>query len=168
MVDHHIPVEGVIGPAVSQTLRLNPRRLGLIGGRRTVLSGVYRKAFAAHGIKLKQRIAQPLSGLIESGDVASVKLRGEAARILGPLRTCSHILLACTHYPAITPMLKTLVSGSTEFIDPAAELIQTVARWDIAPGGKTQFLTTGDPRQMRCAAKKAFGVDIGRAMTANI
>src|SRR5258708_18096026 len=96
-----ITIEGVIDGAVAETDKHKPKRLGLMRGWRTVVSGVYRKAFAANGITVKQRIAQPLSGLIESGDVSSQKLRDEAGRILAPIRNYSHILLACTHYPAI-------------------------------------------------------------------
>ena len=155
-------------PAVELTSKLKPAKLGLIGGRRTVVSGVYRRAFAAQKIPVHQRIAQPLSAAIESGDVASEDLRGKAKRILSPLKNCSHILLACTHYPAITPMLKTLVSPDTQFIDPAAELVRTVARWNIAAGGETEFLTTGDAEQMKSAAAKAFGFEIPTAATVRI
>jgi glutamate racemase len=168
LADHGIPVEGVIEPAVALTVKLNPRRLGLIGGRRTVLSGVYRRAFAARGIAVRQRIAQPLSGLIENGDLSSNTLREEAARILAPLSNCSHILLACTHYPAITALLKTFVSAETEFVDPAAELLETVARWQLSTGGGSQFLTTGDAVKMKTAARTAFGVNIGRVLPVRI
>ena len=62
------PIEGVIDSAVRLAAQIQPRRLGLIGGRRTVLSGVYRTAFAARGMTVAQRIAQPLSGLIENSN----------------------------------------------------------------------------------------------------
>ncbi|MBK7801961.1 MAG: aspartate/glutamate racemase family protein [Chloracidobacterium sp.] len=104
LADHAIPVDGVIVPATKMAAKLKPTKLGLIGGRRTVVSGVYRRLLKAQNIEVKQRIAQPLSALIESGDVVSETLRGEAKRILAPLKNCSHILLACTHYPAITPL----------------------------------------------------------------
>ncbi len=104
LTDHGIPVEGVIDSAVKTTARLNPSHLGLIGGRRTVISGVYRRAFAEKGIEVRQRIAQPLSGLIESGDTSSSRVHDYAKHILAPIRNCSHILLACTHYPAILPI----------------------------------------------------------------
>lgn len=164
LADHSLPVAGVIEPAVEMTARLGPANLGLIGGRRTVVSGVYRRAFAARNIEVRQRIAQPLSAAIESGDISSDDLRTEAKRILSPLRRCSHILLACTHYPAITPMLKTLVSAETQFIDPSTELVRTIAGWHISTGGETRFLTSGDPQQMKTAARRAFGVDIGEAI----
>ncbi len=155
-----LKIEGVIDAAVSMTARLKPKRLGLIGGRRTVVSGVYRKAFAARGIDLEQRIAQPLSGLIESGDTSSEKLRAECKRILSPIRNCSHILMACTHYPAIAGVMKDYVSNETTLIDPAAELVKRTARWSIAKGAD-EFYTSGDARQMSASAFAAFRCRIG-------
>lgn len=164
LADHGISVEGVIESAVEAAAKHAPAHLGLIGGRRTVVSGVYRKAFAEKGIKIRQRIAQPLSGLIEGGDVSSQKLRDEAAHILAPIHNCSHILLACTHYPAITPILEDLVSPDTKLIDPAGALMQKVARWKLERGGEDEFLTSGDVRKMKVAAKNAFGVEIQKVL----
>ncbi len=155
-----IPVEGVIDPAVAMTAKLKPSKLGLIGGRRTVVSGVYRRAFAKHGIQLIQRIAQPLSGMIESGDVSSIELRTAACRILSPLADCSHILLACTHYPAITDLLAAYVSSKTKFIDPAAALVEQAAKWKLNGVGEDVFLTTGDAGAMKKAAFSAFHVSL--------
>jgi glutamate racemase len=166
--DHKMPVEGVIDAAVAEAVRHKPKRLGLIGGRRTVLSGVYREAFASHGITVKQRIAQPLSGLIESGDVASERLTIEASKILAPLRASSHILLACTHYPAIASVIKGLVSAETELIDPANALVERVSRWKIDARGKDEFLTTGSPGEMKRAARLAFGVTIDRVSSPTV
>ena len=159
---HGVPVKGVIDSAIAAAVKLKPTRLGVIGGRRTIVSGVYRRAFAEQNIAVRQRIAQPLSGLIESGDISSQKLRDAAARILSPLRNCSHILLACTHYPAIIPIMSPLVSPETQFIDPASELVKKVGRWSLAAGGKDEFLTSGDASLMKKAAFNAFGVTIAK------
>ncbi len=161
--DHHIPVEGVINSAVETVTRLKPRNLGLIGGRRTVVSGVYRRAFGDRNIGVSQRIAQPLSGLIESGDVSSQKLQDECKRILTPLKNCSHILLACTHYPAIASVIRQNVSAETKLIDPAEDLVKKVAKWKLNGDGRDLFLTTGDAAAMQRAAKAAFGVEIKNA-----
>lgn len=164
--DHGIKIDGVIEPAVEAAARLKPARLGVIGGRRTVVSGVYRRAFAAKGIDINQRIAQPLSGLIESGDTASDVLRSEAKRILSPLKNCSHVLLACTHYPAIEPVLREYVSELTKFIDPAAAVVKKLGKLNSA--GEDRFFTTGDARQMKRSAKLAFGVEIDAIEKAKI
>lgn len=155
-----LPVEGVIEPAVTMTVQLKPSKLGLIGGRRTVVSGVYRRAFASRGIHVTQRIAQPLSGLIESGDTDSERLQTTARQILKPLRNCSHILLACTHYPAITDMLRQFVSPRTQFVDPAGEVVKIVKRWKLLGDGDDEFLTSGDAMAMKRAAGNAFDVKI--------
>lgn len=158
--DHGIRIDGVIEPAVEATLKLKPTSLAVIGGRRTVVSGVYRRAFAENGITIKQRIAQPLSGLVESGDTSSDTLHREAKSILSPLKNSSHILLACTHYPAIEPVLKEYVSPTTRFIDPSAAVVRKLGKRVPTGSGLDRFFTTGDARQMKRSAKLAFGVDI--------
>lgn len=159
LADHGIPVKGVIEPAVAFTSRLKPKRLGLIGGRRTVVSGVYRRAFSNNNISIEQRVAQPLSGLIESGDTSSDLLSAEAKRILSPLKNCSHILLACTHYPAISNVLAEYVSPKTKLVDPAIEMVKIVSKWRFA-GGDELFFTSGDAVAMKRSAKRAFDVTI--------
>lgn len=166
--DHGIPVRGVIEPAIAFAARTKPSKLGLIGGRRTVVSGVYRRGFRKRGVTVRQRIAQPLSGLIESGDTTSVELQTQVKHILRPLRTCSHILLACTHYPAITSVLEKFVSPKTKFIDPAAEVVKIIESWSIVGVDNDVFLTTGDVRAMKTAAKRAFGVEIKCARSATV
>ncbi len=158
--DQGVKIEGMIHDAIAATLKYKPKRLAVIGGRRTVLSGVYRKGFAAKGLKIEQRIAQPLSGLIESGDISSDTLRNKAKKILDPIRKCSHILLACTHYPAIAPLLKDLASVETQFIDPAGSLINKISTWSLDIYGSDEFLTSGDPKAMERSAKLAFGVEV--------
>ncbi|MEO6393139.1 MAG: aspartate/glutamate racemase family protein [Pyrinomonadaceae bacterium] len=155
-----IKTKGVIDCTVAGTAKLKPKRLALIGGRRTVVSGVYRRAFQAHGIAIEQRIAQPLSALIESGDVSSPQLRDECRKILRPIRHASHLLLACTHYPAIAKVLKNYVSPETVLIDPAATLVSEIAKWKLPTGGNSKFLTSGDPAVMKNAAFAAWRVRI--------
>jgi glutamate racemase len=161
--DTTIDIKGVIESAVNLTVKIKPKNLGMIGGRRTVVSGVYKKAFRTRGIGVAQRVAQPLSGLIESGDISSDKLKEESQRILSPLKNCSHILLACTHYPAITALLRDFVSPETVFIDPAEELVAEVQKWGLPVKGESIFLTSGDPDAMQNAALGAFGVCIDGA-----
>ena len=161
----YMKVEGVIESAIRATEKMHPAQLALIGGRRTVLSGVYRRAFAARGITVKQRIGQRLSARIENGDVASTALRTDCKAVLTPLSNCSHVLLACTHYPAIMPLLKDCLAKETVFIDPAAELVSRVAKWRLPreqnESGRTdRFLTSGQPDKMRIAASNAFGIEI--------
>jgi glutamate racemase len=166
--NRNLKIEGVIESAVEMTAKLKPQKLAVIGGRRTILSGIYRRKFAEKNIKISQRIAQPLSGLIESGDVSSAKLRAEAKNILAPIRNSSHILLGCTHYPAIIDVLKEFVTDETAFIDPANSLVEKIASWNLASGAADIFYTTGDAETMKIAAFKAFGVKIETVQKTNV
>lgn len=168
LIREDIKIEGVIESAVEMTARLKPQKLALIGGRRTVVSGIYRRKFAEKGIKTAQRIAQPLSGLIESGDVSSARLRIESRKILAPIKNSSHVLLACTHYPAIISVLKDFVCAETVFLDPASALIDKIADWSLPKGGADVFYTTGGAAEMKTAAQRAFGVKIKTAEHINI
>lgn len=161
-------VEGVIESAVRLTASMRPPRLALLGGRRTVASGIYRRAFAEEGINVTQRIAQSLSALIEAGDVSSTELSDQCRRILLPVKNCSHLLLACTHYPAIMPVLKEFVSDNTVIINPVGELIERIKRWKLPAYGTYTFITTGEPEKMNKAAWNAFGYRIKKARRVDI
>lgn len=164
-----VKIEGVIKPAIRFAARSKPALLGVIGGRRTITSQIYRHGFEELNIQVKQRIAQPLSGMIESGDTSSEELNTAASRIISPLKKCSHILLACTHYPAIEPVLKKYVSDQTVFLDPSSELVRTVIRWKLKDDGESdEFFTTGDAVAMQLAAKNAFGVSIKKVKKVTI
>lgn len=159
----NVKIEGVIESAVDLCVKMKPEKLAVIGGRRTILSGIYRRKFAEKGLKIKQRIAQPLSALIEAGDINSEKLCEEARKILTPVKNSSHILLACTHYPAISGVLKSFVSKDAKLINPAGELVKKLEKWNLSGAGKDIFYTTGDAENMKRAAQNAFGFSFRKA-----
>lgn len=155
-----VVIEGIIESAVDMTAKLRPPRLAVIGGRRTVASGIYRRKFEARGVRISQRVAQPLSALIESGDTSSETLRRECRKILAPIRNSSHILLACTHYPAISAVIQEFVAGGCVLLDPSAALAERIGHWQVSRHGLDEFITTGDADSMKTAAFNAFGAKI--------
>lgn len=167
-----LAITGMIEPTVRGVLRLTPVRLGVIGGARTIRSGAYRRAFAAQGIAVDQRIAQPLSALIERGDTSSAQLQDECRRVVAPLAACTHLLLACTHYPAIAPVLQSLMPG-TILIDPASFVAKALPRPNAGgvareAGAADEFHTTGDRAMMKRAALAAFAVAIDMPQRARL
>lgn len=156
-----VTISGVIEPAIAECISQKPTHIGVIGGRRTILSGVYRRAFDDAGIRVTQRIAQPLSAMIEAGDVASGELHATVRHIVRPLKNCSHLLMACTHYPAIADVISQYVSPQTLLIDPAVATASVISSWSpIDATGRNTFYTTGDVTAMRRSAKLAFDVEI--------
>jgi glutamate racemase len=156
---------GVVAHAVRLVHADGAHRVGVVGGRRTIRSGIYRRALAGRGIHIVQRVAQPLSAHIEAGALTSATLRRDLDQILAPLarEDIDALLLACTHYPAIAPQFAVRLPGA-RLLDPAAETLRWVSRHWLRKvrSGPHSFVTTGDPAQMRHAARLAFGVRLGK------
>jgi glutamate racemase len=159
---------GVIESALSAILGSGVRRVGVIGGVRTVRSGAYRRPLTAAGVRVAQRIAQPLSALIEAGRVDSPEFRGEVERILRPLAGIDALVLGCTHYTAALESFRTSTTASL-IVDPVVEtLAREVSAWfagERMEKGVADdiFCTSGDVAAMIRAARLAFGVEIAGA-----
>jgi glutamate racemase len=156
-----LEITGVIEPTLRSVLAMEGGRVGIVGGRRTVLSGAYRQ-LRQRFPSVTQRIAQPLSGLIESGQKDSPLFQETLRKIMEPLKNTDILILACTHYPAAAEAFQALAPGA-RLVSPAAETLGWVdAHWrfDAVPSAAV-FYTTGNPEEMRRAAALAFGVELG-------
>lgn len=146
---------------VKAVLRKKPKHVGIIGGGRTIRNGFYRRALNAAGIKASQRVAQPLSILVERGEVDTPAVGTAVAKIISPIAQCDAILLACTHYPVLNDVIRKYTSA--RLIDPVEELYASVRselKRFAGLKGETLFITTGNTKLMKHAAHKAFGVSI--------
>ncbi|MGH7282127.1 MAG: glutamate racemase [Polyangiaceae bacterium] len=150
-------VSGVILPTIDHVVKLRPKSIVVVGGRRTILSRVYATAFRSRGIAVTQKIAQPLSGMIERGEQSSQKFEREVARILRDTSRCDALVLAGTHYPAAMPVFEKIFAGRV--VDPAAAVLRSIGMREKS-AAETQIFTTGDPHAMKHAATRAWGIRI--------
>jgi glutamate racemase len=159
-----IPVEGIIGHGVASVPDEISGPVGVVGGRRTIAGGHYRRGLARTGRVTLSRVAQPLSAHIEAGRAGSPQFLADLARILAPLRRVEALVLACTHYPAASRWFAAALPDAV-LIDPVERLAAAVAerhpqaRHAQSPSART-FLTTGDPDAMRRGADRAWGVPL--------
>jgi len=164
-----IAVTGVIAPAVDALAGHAPARIGVIGGRRTIASGLYGRGLRAAGHHVRQRVAQPLSAHVEAGRLDTPEVRRDVAGILTPLRDVEILVLACTHYPALSPLLAEGCPRAALFDPVESTLAQVEREWPLAEAGDERgthrYLTTGDPDAMRRSARLAFGMELGRVET---
>ncbi|WP_085701808.1 glutamate racemase [Pseudomonas sp. B15(2017)] len=106
-------------------------------------------------------ITQPCPGLvelIESGDLHSPQLRALLKHYVDPLLAngCDTIILGCTHYPFLKPMLKSMIPESISLIDTGAavarQLQRLLAERDLlaeGPNRPVRFWTSADPASLR-------------------
>ena len=149
---------GVIKPTL-QVLLKETSTVSVIGGRRTIRSGAYRRPLVSSGITVQQRVAQPLSGLIESGKGNDPETIALLRRILWPVRHSSRLVLACTHYVVLESAAREIMPHA-QLVDPATEVWKQMLHRipEIQGEGTSGFFTTGDPLSMEIQAYNAFGV----------
>lgn len=106
-------------------------------------------------------ITQPCPGLvelIETGEVHSETLRTLLGSYVEPLLAagCDTIILGCTHYPFLKPLLKQMLAPSICLIDTGAAVARQLQRLltergllAVGPARQTQFWTSASPEQMR-------------------
>ena len=87
-------------------------------------------------------ITQPCPGLvelIEAGELHSASTRALLATYVEPLLAvgCDTLILGCTHYPLLKPLLRTLVADGVQLIDTG----EAVARRLRSELGKRDLLT---------------------------
>jgi glutamate racemase len=118
---------------------------------------------------VSQRIAQPLSRLIEDGKADSAELAAALATIVKPLRNTDALILGCTHYSAVLQQFVGSLPAAA-IIDPAELTLTWIEKHWVLPASKKAdvYLTTGPVPIMRTAARKAFGVELGGIHKLNI
>lgn len=154
-----VPVSGIIAAGIATVPDDLAGTIGVVGGRRTIRGGHYRRGLVRPGLRVVSRVAQPLSAHIEAGRIGTDAFEQDLRRIVAPLRGADAVVLACTHYPAATEAFAAALPG-TALLDPAAQLAaDLVGR--LGPGtGRRTVLTTGDPALMRRSALAAWGRDL--------
>lgn len=166
--DCPIPVTGIITHAVGAVPVELRGPIGIVGGRRTIASGMYRRALAQRGLRTISRVAQPLSAHIEAGRMGTPEFLRDLRDIIAPIRGAQALVLACTHYPAAAREFGAELP-ETLLIDPAAAAAAVIAG-TARPGApaKRIFLTTGDPSAMVRAANLAWNYRIDSACPTSI
>ena len=141
------PVIGLIEAASSM---VRTSRVGVLATAATAASGVYRSCIEATrpGTLVVEQACPSFVPLIERGDFACTELREAAETYLAPLLEASvdSIVLGCTHYPLLAPLLTELLPETVELIDPAVG----VARELDAGLGTAKPLSSGRSALERC------------------
>lgn len=122
--------------------------------------------FAAN-VTLLQDTCPGLVQQIEQGDLSGQKTRIILESVLHPMveQGIDTIVLGCTHYPFVIPLILNIVGPNIRVIDPAPAVAQQVARLlnstgkqkiDLQPG-YLHFFTSGDTAQFEALLPTLLG-----------
>nr|WP_025868864.1 glutamate racemase [Enterococcus crotali] len=161
-----IPVVGVILPGTRAALKATKNnRIGIIGTAGTIKSSAYEKALKS---KVPNTFVSSLAcpkfvPLVESNEFHSSVAKKVVSETLNPLqlKKLDTLILGCTHYPLLRPLIQNVMGSQVKLIDSGAETVSEVSMlldyFDIAntPQYKNEaneFYTTGSAKMFKAIA----------------
>jgi glutamate racemase len=172
-----VPVVGVIAPEAAAAVRATRnRRIGLLATQATVAAGRYEALVRTldAGVRLTAVACPDLVPLIEAGDQTTDAVRRYAA----PLKDagCDTVILGCTHYPLVRPVLQRVFGRDVTLVfsadETAREVDETLRRkgWENAYGrdGEYRFLTTGDPALFASLGERFLQLPVGEVKQVSV
>lgn len=168
-----VPVVGVIQPeAHAAVLATRNRRVGLLATEATVASGRYESLIRTldAGVRVFSVACPRLVPLIESDDPFGAGAVDAVREVAAPLKLVGvdTVVLGCTHYPLIRPILQRVFGRGVTLVfsaeETAREVSETLARKgienDSAREGCYRFLTTGDTETFRAMGRRFLQLPI--------
>jgi glutamate racemase len=162
-----IPVWGVIAPGARLAAERSRGRLGIIATESTVRSGAYPRAVAAldRSLHVVCQAAPLLVPLVEEGWLDDSITRQVIERYVVPLREAQidTLLLGCTHYPLLAPLIQRVMGDAVTVVDSAEAVSHEVARqWQPAPSaggarGHLEVLVTDGGDRFATMAQRILG-----------
>jgi glutamate racemase len=129
-----VPVVGVVEPgAMSASAASRSRRVVVIGTEATISSHAYSKALAIRGVEAKEKACPLLVPLVEEG-WAEHAVAEQVARIYlaeafaDGFESADVLVLGCTHYPLLKPLLRGLVPTHVTMVDSADSTARVVSQ----------------------------------------
>jgi len=148
-----VGMEPAVKPAAEHT---HTGKVGVLATPATFQGALYASVverFAA-GVELFQDTCQGLVEQIEKGDLDGPVTRSILESALRPMleKQIDIVVLGCTHYPFVIPLIEEIVGPRVRVIDPGPAVARRVdrllegARSDTKPigSGAIRFYTTGD------------------------
>jgi glutamate racemase len=119
------------------------------------------------GVTILKDTCQGLVGQIEKGELDSPATRKILEKALHPMLKSGidTVVLGCTHYPFVIPLIEQIVGPDVRVIDPApavarqvAKLLDTAGLKNAGPGfGALRFFTSGDAKRFQLQLPVLFG-----------
>jgi glutamate racemase len=157
-----VPIVAVVEPDARLAAQVTQNgRVGLLATEATVASRAYDDALAQHAPEatLHAVPCPELAPLIQAGEEVDVRVLRLIEGYCDPLRRAGvdTVILGCTHYPLVRPMLQRELGRGVMLVSSAEAVADAVERELEAGGlsapperrGSYRFMCSGDPDEFR-------------------
>lgn len=118
---YNIPFIGIEPAIKPAALNTKTKAIGILATKGTLSSQLFHKTsdLYANGIKVIEQIGEGIVPLIESGKLNSDEMKDLLQLYLEPMLKANidYLVLGCTHYPYLIPMLETMLPKEVKIID---------------------------------------------------
>lgn len=130
---YRVPIIGVIEAGVEAVLAdPNSQRVGIIATRGTIASHAYQHALAQRrtGLRIIAQATPLLVPLVEENWLNEEATKLVLQKYISPMldKGIDTLLLACTHYPLLVPMLQEITAGAVRIVDSATTCAEHLRR----------------------------------------
>jgi len=141
---YNLPIVGVIEPGVKEALAVTRRgRIGVIATEATVASGVHERLLKSLSpeVEVYLQACPRLVPLVEAGIIEGEEARSAVAEYVTPLvkKGIDTLILGCTHYPFLAPLIQEITGPEVVLVDPAASTVKELATILREQGGLRNF-----------------------------
>lgn len=162
-----VPVIGVVEPGAEAAARLSKSgKAAVIATEATIASHAYQKALAERRIAATEKACPLLVPLVEEGWVEHPVTEQVAHVYLDEIfqdgaRGADVLLLGCTHYPLIRPLLRRVAPPQVHIVDSAESTAHAVAQQlsdqDSAKTGRLRCFATDSVEKFRRLGGRFLG-----------
>lgn len=153
-----IGVEPAVKPAAMES---KTGHIGVLATAQTFKGEHFKRSIGlyAHSVELHERAGTGLVELIEKGMINSPEARALLTKYLLPMveQGIDQLVLGCTHYPFLIPIIEGILPAGIRIIDPAPAVARQTRKVLEEHNGLNSssafpvydFYTTGDPGNLR-------------------
>jgi len=156
-------------PAVKPAAALTGRGVvGVLATDATFQGVLYASVVDRHagGVRIVEQAGAGLVDLIERGEIAGPEVRRLLTAYLEPMQRegIDTLVLGCTHYPFLIPVIEEILGAGVRLVDPSAAVARQVARLLGRPRpagtvGSVEYFTTGDAATFTAQLRRLVGGD---------
>jgi len=160
-----VPVWGVIDPGVEAVTRATRTgRVGVIGTQGTIASGAYQRRLESQGLRVWAKACPMLVHAVEEGLADSPEAELLVRHYLSGRPDLDTLVLGCTHYPLLKPVIQRSVGNGVTLVDSAEVTAERVSSTFGPPPrcfrqGQVVHYVTGDSLAFAHTAKVIGGLD---------
>jgi glutamate racemase len=167
----HIPFVGMepaVKPAAQES---HSKKVGVLATAATFQTAMYASVVErfAQGVSIMENPCIGLVDEIEQGNLHGDKTRAILEKALLPMKAAGvdTIVMGCTHYPFVIPLIQSIVGTDVHVIDPAPAIARQTRRMleahNLLVTGKrkaaVRFITSGEAKAFRRSLRGLLNLD---------